>query len=279
MCNHHCLRFSDMCTCCPSALPTHRSRTLDPFHDIATEACHQTIGGTRPLTQKHPTSNGKWRGVSGNREKSGKEEISTKEEEEEEEEGGEEEEQQQQQQQQDQPEKEDLRRYKGKRGDKSREAGDPLRPQDREKAAKEVHRTWWHNMICPKWSARRCSMGNLAVWIEGYEGHITKGVMQQQAWQDRVPSLEAETLFLKKENDKEKREKQQLEDKILKITEEIQQQMDNAKEIAQRKDALCEKIKDLTAQLAEANCQLQRHEKLLQQKEKDLRLKTEEAAR
>ncbi|XP_064116606.1 M protein, serotype 5-like [Macrobrachium nipponense] len=60
----------------------------------------------------------------------------------------------------------------------------------------------------------------------------------QEVLQDRAHSLEAETLFLKRENDHEKREKRQVEDKILKITEENQQLKDNAKEIGQRNDAL-----------------------------------------
>ncbi|XP_066952242.1 golgin subfamily A member 6-like protein 25 [Macrobrachium rosenbergii] len=107
---------------------------------------------------------------------------------------------------------------------------------------------------------------------------ITKEVMQQQAWKDRAHLLEAEALLLKKENHQAKMEKQQLNGKILQITGENQRLLDNAKEIARRNDALCEKMKDLTAQLAEANCQLQRHEKLLRQREKDLQLKTEEAA-
>ncbi|XP_066952243.1 uncharacterized protein [Macrobrachium rosenbergii] len=107
---------------------------------------------------------------------------------------------------------------------------------------------------------------------------ITKVMMQLQAWQDRAHLLEAETLLLKKENHQAKMEKQQLNGKILQITGENRRLLDNAKEIARRNDALCEKINDLTAQLAEASCQLQRHEKLLRQREKDLQLKTAEAA-
>ncbi|XP_064122426.1 golgin subfamily A member 6-like protein 7 [Macrobrachium nipponense] len=107
---------------------------------------------------------------------------------------------------------------------------------------------------------------------------MTHEVLQQQAWHNRAHSLEAEMLSLKNENDQEKREKKQLENKILKITEENQQLKDNAQESGQKNDALCEKIKDLTAVLVKANYQLQRHEELLRQKEKDLQLKTEEAA-
>ncbi|XP_064110371.1 hornerin-like [Macrobrachium nipponense] len=72
---------------------------------------------------------------------------------------------------------------------------------------------------------------------------ITQEVLQEQAWQERAHSLEAE-----KEND-------------------------------QRNDALCERIREVTVQLPEANWQVERQEKLLRQKERDLQIRAEKAAR
>ncbi|XP_064115101.1 uncharacterized protein LOC135221211 [Macrobrachium nipponense] len=55
--------------------------------------------------------------------------------------------------------------------------------------------------------------------------------------------------------------------------------MEKAKEIVERNDALCGRIRELTVWLAEANSQVERQEELVRQKEKDPQLKSKEAAR
>ncbi|XP_064106974.1 uncharacterized protein LOC135215948 [Macrobrachium nipponense] len=64
-------------------------------------------------------------------------------------------------------------------------------------------------------------------------------------------------------NDKEKRKKRQLEDKIVKMAEENQQLWANVKKIGQRNDALCESIRELSGQSLDADCLLEGLEKLL----------------
>ncbi|XP_064104341.1 uncharacterized protein LOC135214205 [Macrobrachium nipponense] len=63
------------------------------------------------------------------------------------------------------------------------------------------------------------------------------------------------------------------------MADENQHLKNNVKEIGQRNDALCERIRELSGQSTDANCLLEGLEKLLRQKEKDVQLKMAEAAR